>query len=268
MQPSKTSINPVDGQRYVWIPPGDFDMGASPEERPFFADKPRHRVTITRGFWIGETPVTVGAYKRFVTTTGRAMPEEPVIRGLVLSPGWKLEQLAMTMVNCDDCAAYAEWAGLRLPTEAEWEYAARGGTTESRYGDLNVIAWTANNSGDSLIDSAALLKEVGAEKFVEAILENNCRPREVRTKQPNAFGLYDMLGNVSEWTADWFDADYYEKSPREDPQGPAVEGAYRVFRGGSWTSTPAFARLSDRHGLAPLVREINVGFRCAGNEMR
>jgi serine/threonine-protein kinase len=154
-------VNPIDGQRYVWIPPGTFQMGCSPGDNECADDeKPARTVTISKGFWMGQTEVTVGAYKRFKTPpSGTGSDDQPVVN-----------------VTWNDAVACCRWAGGRLPTEAEWEYAARAGTTGARYGELDDIAWYSGNSGG--------------------------RIHSVGQKAPNAFRLCDMLGNVWEWVAE------------------------------------------------------------------
>ena len=128
---------------------------------------------------------------------------------------------------------------MRLPTEAEWEYAARAGSTGSRYGDISQIAWFSANSGG--------------------------KTHEVMQKQPNAWGLYDMLGNVFQWTEDWY-ADKYPGNAETDPHGPA-NGPYRALRGGSWYFDPAYVRASFRSWLVPEFRLYDIGFRCLGNSI-
>jgi formylglycine-generating enzyme required for sulfatase activity len=231
--PVKVRENPKDGQKYVWIPPGTFTMGCSPGDSECNGnEKPARQVTISRGFWLGQTPVTVAAYKRFTKETRAEMPGAPPF-----NPGWKNEQMPIVNVSWNTAQAYCSWAGGRLPTEAEWEYAARGGSTEARYGPLDEIAWYASNSGD--------------------------RTHEVGQKRANRFGLYDMLGNVWEWVNDWYDEKYYGNSPATNPPGPS-SGEYRVLRGGSWGSDPGSVRVSLRNWGNPGSGGIGNGFRCVG----
>jgi formylglycine-generating enzyme required for sulfatase activity len=219
----KVRINPADGQRYVWIPPGRFEMGCSSGDGECQGDeKPRHGVIISRGFWMGQTEVTVGAYRRFTQAAVRAAPPTPDFA--------QNENHPVVIVTWDDAVAYCRWAGGRLPTEAEWEYAARAGATGPRHGDLNAIAWYRANSGG--------------------------HTHEVAQKQPNGFGLYDVLGNVWEWVADWYHEKYYAAF---DPRGPP-SGQFRVLRGGSWYSDPRSVRASSRAGVAP-GWNVNCGFR-------
>jgi serine/threonine-protein kinase PpkA len=223
--------NSKDGLKYVWIPPGTFMMGCSPGDSECYdEEKPAHQVTITRGFWIGQTPVTVGAYKRFAGATGRQMPVAPSFNN-----GWTNENMPIVAVTWDDAQGYCGWIGGRLPTEAEWEYAARGGSTEARYGALDEVAWYGNNSGGQAHD--------------------------VAQKRANGFGLYDTLGNVWQWVNDWYDGHYYQGGPSQDPQGP-TNGQSRVLRGGSWVNNPSDVRASNRDWYNPDVRYYNFGLRC------
>jgi len=205
-------------------------MGCSPGDSECQADeKPAHLVTISRAFWMGQTEVTVGAYKRFAAAAARKLPTAPSFNS-----GWRREDHPVVNVTRDDATAYCGWAGGRLPTEAEWEYAARAGTTGARYGDLNAAAWYFDNSG--------------------------MQTHAAGQKQANAFGLYDMLGNAWEWVVDWYDANYYAQSPSQDPRGPS-SGQYRVLRGSSWLGLARHSRVSFRPWGAPGGEGV-VGFRC------
>jgi serine/threonine-protein kinase len=224
--------NPKDRLKYVWIPPGTFMMGCSPGDNECYEnEKPSHRVTISKGFWVGQTEVTVGAYKRFAAATGRELPAAPAFNS-----AWANENMPIVNVSWDDAQAYCAWAGGRLLTEAEWEYAARGGSADARYGHIDRVAWHGKNSGG--------------------------RTHDVAQKRANGLGLSDVLGNVSEWVNDWFDEKYYKNSPPQDPPGPS-RGQHRVLRGGSWSDFPWDVRVSVRTGNYPVARENNIGLRCA-----
>jgi formylglycine-generating enzyme required for sulfatase activity len=252
--------NPKDSLKYVWIPPGTFMMGCSPGDNECKADeKPSHRVVITKGFWLGQTEVTVSAYKRFAAATGRQMPPQPNLSGRPLNPGWGDEAMPMVDVTWDNARAYCGWAGGRLPTEAEWEYAARAGSTVARYGDLHEIAWYADNTGRQRVDTSM----TNLTLYWQRLNENGNGMREVGQKRANGFGLFDMLGNVWEWVNDWYEQNYYQNSPSQDPAGPA-SGTERVLRGGSWGSPAGYLRVSHRRGYNPGSRNEFYGFRCGG----
>jgi formylglycine-generating enzyme required for sulfatase activity len=214
-----TRVDPKDGLVYVYIPPGSFRMGCSPGDKECGSDeKPTHRVTITKGFWLGQTPVTQAAYQR--------------VKGK--NPSWyKGDNRPVERVTWNDAVEYCRAIGGRLPTEAEWEYAARAGTKGARYGDLDAIAWYSGNSDG--------------------------QTHEVGQKKPNGWGLYDMLGNVLEWMADWYGN--YSAGDQSDPPG-ASSGQFRVLRGGSGVNASNNARASYRNQDAPGVGSANVGFRC------
>jgi len=156
---------------------------------------------------MGQTEVTQAAWKK-------VMNDNP--------SNFKSDQLPVETVDWTQAGNYCKAIGGTLPTEKEWEYAARGGTTGARYGPLDAVAWYNGNSGGTT--------------------------HPVGLKQPNAYGLYDMLGNVWEWTADNYDA----------------AGKYKVIRGGSWFYDSWFVRASVRGGYVPTVRDYGVGFRCVG----
>jgi formylglycine-generating enzyme required for sulfatase activity len=244
-------VNPKDQQTYVWIPPGKFTMGCSAMDAACAADeKPTHAVELTKGFWMGEIPVTASAWERYRVTPpttdefGRKLnhPDEPVVNAT-----W------------DDARAYCAWAGMRLPTEAEWEYAARAGSKDERYGELDQIAWYANNSGKKKLDFRS-----GSPGSDKRLFQNGNGPHAVRQKAPNAWGLYDILGNVWEWVQDYYAPDFYSASPHLDPTGPR-NGTQRVLRGGAWDSDPGAVRVSYRFTNPPGDRVNDFGFRCAGD---
>ena len=146
----------------------------------------------------------------------------------------------------------------RLPTEAEWEYAARAGSTGARYGDLDEIAWYVDNSGRERLYSTSIGKD-----YEKRLKENGNGTHEVGQKRANAFGLYDMLGNVWEWVNDWYDRNYYQDSPSQDPTGPVNEG-FHLLRGGSWVLNSKDVRVSLRNRIIPGHFNLNDGFRCGG----
>jgi formylglycine-generating enzyme required for sulfatase activity len=255
--------NPKDGLKYVWIPPGTFMMGCSPGDNECQDnEKPAHQVTITKGFWLGQTEVTVGAYKRFAAATGRRMPPEPRLLERGLNPRWGDEAMPIVNVTWDEAQAYCSWAGGRLPTEAEWEYAARAGSTAARYGDLDEIAWYADNSGRQRLGSAGIFKE-DEPNYLKRLDENGNGRHEVGQKRANGFGLYDVLGNAMEWVNDWCELHYYQNSPSQDPAGP-TSGQMHVLRGGSWYYSPGLIRVSLRGWYLPALRIFDLGFRCGG----
>jgi serine/threonine protein kinase len=232
----KARVNPKDGLAYVWIPSGTFTMGCSAGDTGCLNDeKPPHKVKITRGFWLGQTDVTVGAYKPFAKAIGQSMPPEPDYAGKKLNPAWTLDQMPMVSVSWTEAQAYCVWAGGRLPTEAEWEFAARGGSTEAAYGPADVIAWYHDNSPGGM--------------------------HEVAKKRANAFGLYDMMGNAFQWIGDYSDEEYYQHSPPEDPAGPEA-GQFRGLRGAFWNNPSDYIRVSARFRSEPGNRDCDNGFRC------
>jgi formylglycine-generating enzyme required for sulfatase activity len=218
-RPGATRVNPKGGLIYVWIPPGKFLMGCSPgDDEARNNEKPAREVTITKGFWIGQTLVTQGAYQR--------------VKGKNPSR-FKGANLPVETITWSEADEYCRAVGGRLPTEAEWEYAARAANPHSRYRDLDAIAWYRDNS--------------------------EAKTHEVGQKTPNAWGLYDTLGNVWEWTSDW----YADKLPSAaiNPAGPP-SGESRTVRGGSWVNSPRSLRVSTR--LRYQSQFGRVGFRCVG----
>jgi len=207
--------NAEDGLDYVFIPAGSFSMGCRPLDCTSLDDEPRHPVELTKGFWAGRTPVTVAAYETYAGATGYPMPDAPGFNF-----AWKLKDRPILDVSWDDAQAFCQWSGGRLPTEAEWEYAARGGIDGARYPWGNEVP-----SGDSIL-ARRLLGTPPVDEF-----------------ELNGFGLrYTTVGIPSEWCADWFDGAYYAESPRQDPAGPR-RGSRRVLRG-----RDPLSRVSNRLG--------------------
>ncbi len=258
--------NPEDGLNYVWIPSGTFTMGCSPGDTECYDfEKPPHQVTIGRGIWMGQTEVTVGAYKKFAAAEGRQMPPEAEFNGRPLNPAWGDDSMPIVEVTWGDAAAYCKWAGGRLPTEAEWEYAARADSTAPRYDHLDDIAWYADNSGQARLDSLTILKKGDQAGFQKSLGENGNGIHDVAQKKANALGLFDMLGNVWEWVYDYWDPNFYQGSPAQDPIGPS-SGMERVLRGGSWMGVPRDIRVSLRNRRNPGDRDYDIGFRCGGEK--
>jgi formylglycine-generating enzyme required for sulfatase activity len=213
--------NPKDGLRYLWIPPGSFIKGCSPQDNDCFSDeKPTYKVTLTKGFYLGETEVTQGAYQRVAG-------ENP--------SRFKGSDLPVEQVSWVEANKYCRAIGGRLPSEAEWEYAARGGSAQSRYGDIDKIAWYGANSKDTT--------------------------HPVGQKPANAFGLHDMLGNVYEWTNTVYTNSLSPETT--DPKGPAT-GEFKTLRGGGWFDTPDIIRASYRSRIEDDDYDYDIGFRCVG----
>jgi len=234
------------GMRFVEIPAGTFQMGTAdlgeavmlqPEPKPgkIRDETPQHRVRISQPFYLGRTEVTQGQWQEVMGT--RPGPEAYWARDdwrrlPVVSVSWTMAQRFIDKLNARD----EDWR-YRLPTEAEWEYAARGGT-EGLWPwpqrELEAHAWFINNSGD--------------------------RPHPVASLEPNGFGLYDMTGNVWEWTADWYRPDAYTEGLRIDPAGPDT-GQNRVRRGGSYHCPLHLTRVARRSANAPDTAYSVIGFR-------
>lgn len=219
---AKTKVNPSDGLTYVWIAPGTFEMGCSKGDAQCEKDeKPAHSVQLTQGFWIGQTLVTQAAYMKVIGSNPST---------------FKGDKLPVDHVSFDDATAYCTKVGMRLPTEAEYEYAARGGKAAARYAALDAIAWYGANSKGTT--------------------------HEVAQKQANAYGLYDMLGNLWVWTADWYGR--YTPAAETDPKGPKT-GPAGVLKGGSWRNDASRIRASARLTDGRANQFFEYGIRCAGN---
>ena len=230
--PGDNKVNPKDGLTYVWIPPGKFTMGCSPNDTMCAPDeKPAHPVTLTKGFWMGQTPVTNAAWAKFPSPSGWG-DRQVTHAGKTLKISQTTSQPNVPAVGMlwDEARVFCQKAGGRLPTEAEWEYAARAGNTGVRYAKLSAIS--------------ASTEQNGKERSLPG-------PAPVAQKEKNAWNLYDMYGNVLQWTEDRFSPTYYDQRVEQDPQGPS-EGAPRVVRGGSFERNAATRlRASDRMSLLP-----------------
>ncbi len=228
-------VDDLTGIALVTIEAGEFRMGSN---AGFYDDEtPVHLVRISKDFLLGKYPVTNAQYGRFLEVAGAKVkkpgywddrrfnqPEQPVV-----GVSWK------------DAQAFCKWAGCRLPTEAEWEYACRAGTTsEYCFGDDE--------------------KELGEYGWFEG--NSNGQTQPVGAKKPNTWGVYDMHGNVWEWCEDWFADGYYKKSPGIDPKGPG-KGSLRVLRGGGWGGSPQGCRSAYRGRDAPSGRSSDLGFLVA-----
>ncbi len=267
--------------RLAPIPTGEFLMGSSDDEDADDDEKPRHTVRITRPFYLGTTEVTVGQFRRFVEASRYRTEAERNGRG---GRGWnearatfevdpkytwrdpgfpQTDEHPVTNVSWNDAVAFCEWLSTkeatiyRLPTEAEWEYACRAGTT-TRYSsgaDPETLAGVGN-----VADGTARAKFPNWTTI--AARDGYIFTAPVGTFRANAWGLHDMHGNVWEWCRDGYDGRYYQQSPGDDPTGPS-QASRRVYRGGSWADDPRYARSPRRVGVKPDYRYYDLGFRVA-----
>ena len=248
------------------IPAGDFLMGAADGEDD---ERPVHRVFVSE-FFIGRFPVTQDEYARFIRATGHPGPaigdlplvahggRDALFRELAAPYVWDNDRPPQgygshpaVLVRYDDALAYCRWLSaeigrpVRLPTEGEWEKAARAGTDGLHYPWGNDI----DASRCNYLPNRSLKRQRGT--------------RPTGTYPPNAYGLYDMCGNVWEWAADWYTADYYGLGETRDPRGPE-SGSMRIVRGGSWVNDDvAMLRCAYRHKVPPDTYAYSVGFRIA-----
>jgi formylglycine-generating enzyme len=256
-------VNLKDGQRYVWIPPGSFRMGCSEGDLVCDEDeKAVHTVAITDGFWMKQTPITVGAWKRYRAATGAAaLPTEDSLGRKNLNEASGNESIPVVKLTWEEASSFCQWSGGRLPTEAEWELAARAGSTETSYGVLDQIAWYADNRGQKKLNGDALVKNLNQTRYDQKLFANGNGPKPVGLKLPNEWNLYDMLGNVLQWTSDWHSETAYLTNTKSDPLGPA-SGRMRVVRGSSWDRITNEVRFSMRKSFTSGSRGHFIGGRC------
>jgi formylglycine-generating enzyme len=223
---------------FAWIPPGTFLMGSPPEEAERGDNETRHSVTLTEGFYLGIHPVTQAQWQA-------VMGNNP--------SHFQGENLPVETVSWEDCQKFCKKLSqmdgkrYRLPTEAEWEYACRAGTTTPFHFGETIDTDQANYNGN-----------YPHGKGKKGVYRQQTTP--VDSFPPSGWGLFDMHGNVWEWCADWFDAEYYKRSPRQNPQGPE-HGKRRVLRGGSWNYVGRLCRAAFRDSYAPGGRGNGLGFR-------
>jgi len=224
-----------DAVKMILIPAGDFTMGSNEQKN----EKPPHRVFLD-DFYLDINELTTEHYAEFLKTTER--PKPSYWSDINLS---RHRNRPVVGVTWEDARAYCTWVGKRLPTEAEWEKAARG--TDSRmypWGDKEPSFQDAN-FGKASWNGYDTLSPVGA------LIDGQ-----------SPYGLNDMAGNVWEWVADWFGVDYYKDSPQRNPIGP-VSGSMKVIRGGAWDMQPNFLRAPYRSQAVPTTKHYTIGFRCA-----
>ena len=238
IQEKPASARPPAGAM-VSIPAGEFTMGSQDGDAD---ERPAHKVYVD-AFSIDVYEVTVGQYAEFLRS------------GEVRAPlDWKTinqsanQKRPVANVDWADAVAYCKWAGKRLPTEAEWEKAARG--TDGR-----IYPW----GNDPPTPFHANYGKMGSHDY------ETLAPVGTLEAGKSPYGIYEMAGNVWEWVSDWYDNDYYKNSPQQNPGGPSM-GGFKVIRGGSWTSSPRNLRSADRYWDPPSFRSLYFpGFRCAKN---
>lgn len=269
----QSRIHLPDSTELVFIPGEQFVMGSdsmelaeiwkklswNTEELAFTkTEQPAHSVRLD-GFWMYSTLVTVGQYRSFALTKDLPFPEPP-------SYGWK-EENPMVNITWEEAYHYCSCKGGKLPTEAQWEYAARAGKTGLEGQARTIFVWgdslpytsVANLADQTFLDS----RYYDHDNFhwFESYTDGFATASPVRSFPPNPFGLYDMAGNVLEWCADWYSESYLSDSLTINPKGPE-SGTRKVLRGGAFDTTPTITRIARRLGNFPTIRNEEKGFRC------
>lgn len=234
-RPSENHVIPDIELELIWVAPGSFNMGSLPDEVSNKAERPQTKVTLTHGFWLGKTEVTQAQYEAIIGTnpsTFKALgPKAPVERVSWID-AMKFCQLLTERERA--AGRLPEEYVYTLPTEAQWEYACRAGTTGEYSRDPGTTSWNNGNSGETT--------------------------HVVATKQPNPWGFHDMTGNVLEWCFDWYGD--YPGGAVTDPSGPK-RGYYRIARGGSWRQDVHVGRSAARSGGSAGRLDYTLGFRLA-----
>jgi formylglycine-generating enzyme required for sulfatase activity len=231
-----------DGMLY--IPGGYFVMGSNKRKN----EQPIRKVYV-EGLYLDKTEVTVAEFRDFCIATKRKMPEQP---------DWNQENHPVVNVTWNEARAYAEWAGKRLPTEAEWEYVASGGSEDYEYVYQNSQMYGKNY--ENIADES--MRRVKFQfPVVSGYDDGYVYTSPAGLFAPNKFGIYDLNGNVLEWCQDWY-GDQYDSEQVKNPKGPS-EGRYKVIRGASWNRSGTYMRTSYRTFYSMTVRFDFLGFRCA-----
>lgn len=245
----------------VYVPPGSFMMGSNNGSSD---EKPVHQVTISQPFYIGRYEVTQAQWQSVMGTTVQQQRDKA-------NPSWLMrgegDNYPMYYVSWEEAKSFVQRLNAlndgyvyRLPTEAEWEYACRAGTTGVYAGDLDSMAWYGNNSGNSYINADSIWRNDQA-NYSKRLNDNGNRTHAVGTKQANGFGLYDMQGNLWEWCEDWYHSNY-DGAPTDGTAWlSGGEQKYRVLRGGSWDHNAASTRPENRNHVTPDNRLSGSGFR-------